>query len=331
MTEKTHEAVAVIERSAVPERVHPLVAIAMQGGQVDPQTLKDLLAVQREWEAAEARKAYTAALVDLKRDLPTVIKRDTRVDFSTSKGRVSYTHTSLAGVMDAITEPLARHGFSVAWTPRTEAEMVYVTCRLTHSGGHHEETTINAPLDKSGLKSQAQGIASTITLLQRYTVLALLGIATADMQEPTPHVEEQQTAVDASANLKIAKLIVDAGKTVQQAEAHLGSSIRRWTQEDVAKVHAWLEKETTPSPKLASALEVIAKAETQNELQALVGSLKALGLDDYELAMARQAFRARKSVLSHPATTPEQQEFTDVGPPALTDEEAAEMGEVDNG
>lgn len=331
MTEHKHDAVAIIDKGKVPERVHPLVALAMQGGQVDPQTLKDLLAVQREWEAAEARKAYTAALVDLKRDLPTVIERDTKVDFKTSKGRVYYTHTSLAGVMDAITEPLTLHGFSVAWTPRTEAEIVYVTCRLTHSGGHYEETTIHAPPENSGMKSKPQQIASTITLLQRYTVLALLGIATADMQEPQPEAEEQQDAVDASANLKLAKLIVDAGKTVQQAEKILGSAIQQWTQEDAAKVGTWLEKETIPSAKLSSAMDVIAKAETQNELQALVGSLKSLGLNDYELQRARQAFRVRKAELAHPAPEPEQQEFENVGPPALTEEEASDMGEVSDG
>jgi hypothetical protein len=69
-----------------------------------PRDAAQLLEVQREYEANEARKAYAMALVNLKRDLPTVIARDKTVDFTGSSGkRTTYTHASLAGVMDAVT------------------------------------------------------------------------------------------------------------------------------------------------------------------------------------------------------------------------------------
>ena len=47
-----------------PLRMHPMVSAAMATGSLaaDPTTLRELLAVQREWEAGEARKAYTRAL-----------------------------------------------------------------------------------------------------------------------------------------------------------------------------------------------------------------------------------------------------------------------------
>jgi hypothetical protein len=54
---------------------------------------------------------------------------------------------------------------------------------------------MTAPIDTSGSKSPAQGVASTITLLQRYTALSLLGIATADMKDADgePEAEARPT------------------------------------------------------------------------------------------------------------------------------------------
>lgn len=238
MTEPNHKAVAVIERGALPERVHPVVAQAMQHNP-DPETLGKLLDLQERWEKGEARKVYTAALVGLKRDLPTVIAKDKTVDFQ-GKTRVRYTYASLAQVMTEVTEPLTQHGFSIAWVPRTEQGKVSVTCRLTHSAGHSEETTIDAPIDNSGSKSPAQGVASTITLLSRYTCLALLGIATADMEDPEG--EMPPDLVDTKKNMRAVKFVVDNGYTKKQAEELIGKPVQVWTSADLGKLKERLKE-----------------------------------------------------------------------------------------
>jgi hypothetical protein len=221
------------------QRLSPMVAAAMASGPT-PDVLRELLAVQREWEAGEARRAYTMALVDLKRDLPSVIDRDTVVDYSGSKGRTRYTHASLAGVMSAVTEPLARHGFSVAWTPETTERLVTVTARLTHREGHSEACTISAPPDTSGSKSPAQAVASTITLLSRYSALSLLGIATADMREDRDAEPEDPEAVDQTRNLRAAAAIRARGILVEEAEAQVGRVAQDWTAADLATLRVWL-------------------------------------------------------------------------------------------
>lgn len=221
--------------------MHPLVSAAIAQNP-DPETLRELLAVQRDWEAGEARKAYTRALVALKRDLPTVIGRDKLVDFKTSKGPVRYTHTSLAAVMAAITDPLTQHGFSIAYKPSTAQGPVTVSCVLTHSEGHSEECSLSAPADNSGLKSGAQAIASTITLLSRYTCLALLGIATDDMQEPTGEpAAPAADSVESSLNLRAVAKLKEYGKTREQAEKFLGRKVPDWTRGDLDKLRDWLK------------------------------------------------------------------------------------------
>lgn len=248
------ELVHVEGRDVQRARMHPLVGAAMDRGAItDPATLRELLAVQRDWEAGEAKKAYTRALAALKADLPTVIAKDALVDFTSEKSgkRTTYRHTTLAAVMDAVTEPLTRHGFSLSWTPATSERSVRVTCRLTHTEGHHEEATLEAPPDGSGMKSPAQGIASTITLLSRYSALALLGIATRDMTEPAGEqqpTEPDLTEVDAAKNMRAAAAIVKAGRKREDAEQLVGRVVAQWTRADLRKIKAWLEPKSERQP-----------------------------------------------------------------------------------
>lgn len=244
----TPKGLAVVERGEITDGMHPLVR-AILAHNPTPDALEKMMALQREHEANEARKRYAQALVDLKRDLPTKIGRDTTVDFTGKSGiRTYYKHTSLAAVMDAITEPLTKHGFSLAWTPSTGERGVTVTCRLTHAAGHFEEAAITAPRDDSGNKSQAQGVASTITLLSRYTALALLGIATADMPEPAGEAEPPDPSrVDTDRNMRAVAALKKYGKTRADAEAFLGHTIAGWTSEDLDKLKAWLK----PAPEAA--------------------------------------------------------------------------------
>lgn len=240
----SHKMIVVDAPIVREERTHPLVAAAMAKGSAlaDPATLRQLMDLQERWEAGEARKSFTRALAALKRDLPTVIAKDSTVDFTSARGRTYYKHASLAGVMDAITEPLTAHGFSLSWVPSTgEKSTVRVTCRLTHAEGHSEECSLDAPADTSGSKSPAQAVASTITLLQRYTALALLGIATADMQEEAGDRERERAPedVDADRNLRAASWLVSQGFKREDYERHVGRKVSAWTAADLAGVKPW--------------------------------------------------------------------------------------------
>lgn len=236
-----HQPLTVIHQSAPATQLHPLVQMmqtAMSaGGPPDISMMREMMQLQREWQADVARKAYTTSLIALKSVLPTVIRRDKKVDF----GNTTYTHTSLACVMDAVTEPLHRHGFSLAWTPATNTGGVSVTCRITHVDGHFEECTLSGPPDTKGSKSPVQGVMSTITMLERYTALAILGIATADMKEPEPEYNPNEPA-DHNRILKAVTWLGTVGKTKAQAEDYLKRSMEMWTDGDLDALKVWGKK-----------------------------------------------------------------------------------------
>lgn len=243
----TRHAVTIVEHAPPTTGLHPLVQIMQTavsaGGPPDVALLREMMQLQRDWEANEARKAYTKALVALKQDLPAVINKDHLVDFGEGSKRVTYRHTTLAGMMDAITGPLARHGFALTYTTNNaDNGKVSVTAVLTHADGHSEGHTLTAPNDSGSGRSTIQGIASSITYLQRYTALALLGIATADMNEPEP-TNEDPDRIDPDANLRAVGLLATKGIAKDAAEEFLGRKVQAWTVADRAKIGPWVKRQ----------------------------------------------------------------------------------------
>jgi len=141
--------------------------------------LKGLLELQKDYEAFEAKKAYNVAMADFKAT-PLKILKDKKVSYSTSAGNVNYNHASLANVVEKISAELSKHGLSASWVPHQENKEIKITCRITHVKGHSEEASLSAPADATGSKNNIQQIGSTITYLERYTLLGLTGLATYD-------------------------------------------------------------------------------------------------------------------------------------------------------
>lgn len=153
--------------------------------------LEKMLALQERWEANEARKAFVAAMAAFKADPPRIDK-DKRVGYK----QTSYSHASLGNVTDKISQSLSRHGLSAAWKTDQAGHEIKVTCTITHSLGHSESTSLSAPADTSGAKNGIQAIGSTITYLQRYTILALTGLATHDQDDDGASVSKPIQKID---------------------------------------------------------------------------------------------------------------------------------------
>ena len=144
-------------------------------GNMDVSKLKELLELQERYDATQAKKAYVVAMAEFKKNPPEIIK-DKMVKF----GNTKYSHATLPNVTTCINKALSEHGLHSAWITSQANGSIKVTCKITHVDGHSEETGISAPPDKTGSKNDIQGIGSTITYLERYTLLALTGLATAD-------------------------------------------------------------------------------------------------------------------------------------------------------
>lgn len=164
-----------------------LIKAAVEGG-ADLDKLEKLLVLQERWEANQAKKAYNNAMAQFKAN-PPEINKDRKVDYSTQKGNVSYSHASLANVVNKITKELSKYGLSASWRTQQNGNVI-VTCRISHELGHYEETSLSAPSDQTGSKNVIQAIGSTITYLERYSLLALAGLATFDQDNDAASVNK---------------------------------------------------------------------------------------------------------------------------------------------
>ena len=150
----------------------------------DTDYLRELFALQKDWEANEARKAFVKAMAAFKAEHLTIAK-DKKVNYATRDGdKVNYTHATIGNVVAVVVPALAMHGLSHRWeTKQSDGGMITVTCILTHEAGHSESTTLYGLPDNSGKKNPIQQIASTVSYLQRYTLLAATGLATSDQPD----------------------------------------------------------------------------------------------------------------------------------------------------
>jgi hypothetical protein len=152
-----------------------LLQIAISRG-VDTDQLKELMQLQREWKADQAREAFTAAMNAFRAESITITK--SKSVFHGEK--FMYRHALLSNIVEAVAPKLGLHGLSHRWETKQDGAAITVTCILTHKLGHSISTALTASPDTSGAKNGIQAIGSTVTYLQRYTFLALTGLAAKD-------------------------------------------------------------------------------------------------------------------------------------------------------
>ncbi|MGV4659111.1 ERF family protein [Burkholderia pseudomallei] len=176
----TQQAAATPQRTALATATPgDLLRIAVENN-ADLDRLEKLMQLQERWEANEARKAFVTAMAAFKREPVEIYKRK-RVGYETNNGGfVGYKHAELSDVTDAIAPAMAKHGLSFDWDIHQGNGMITVDCVVTHVMGHSKTVTMSGAPDNSGKKNLIQQAASTITYLQRYTLLAATGMSTKD-------------------------------------------------------------------------------------------------------------------------------------------------------
>lgn len=210
--------------------------VLVQRAALDPSfdvaKLQALMEMKERWDANEARKAYVAAMAEFKANPPEILKRKL-VEFDTAKGKTAYMHAELADVTEAVIQPLAQAGFSHAWaTKQLDGGLIEVSCTLTHRMGHSESVTLKSSADQSGGKNNIQAIASTVTYLERYTLLMATGLATKGIDDDARSAEAQP--IDTAAADWIALFdSLDAPVSVEACKAKKAELVRAYGGPDM--------------------------------------------------------------------------------------------------
>ena len=213
----TANKIAIIEPGAMPPApagdVRPfdpmaLLDKAVTGG-ASLDMIDRLVSLGERMQAMKARQAFDAAIAAAKAEIKPVARN--------AIGHNSKRYADFSAYAKAIDPILSRHGLSYRFRS-TQAERITVTCVLSHRDGYSEENSLSGPADTTGSKNAIQAIGSTLTYLQRYTLVQALGLAAgddddgraagADPAPPAELVSEAQVAA-------LTKAITFKGRTVE--------------------------------------------------------------------------------------------------------------------
>lgn len=169
--ETTQNGLQVHQEESTP---NALIKLAIDKN-VDIDKLEKLMQMQERWQANEAHKQFLEAMSKFQNECPPLMKSK-KVAF----GNTKYNYAPLGEIFATIKDKLRQCGLSYRWEMNDENGSILCTCIISHTSGHSEKTTMSANKDSSGGKNEIQQRGSTITYLQRYTLIGALGISTAD-------------------------------------------------------------------------------------------------------------------------------------------------------
>lgn len=178
--EKTKQ--VAVTPQATPDR---LIELAITNN-ADIDKLERLMELQERWQAGQAQKAYLQAKAEFQGKVPDLQKKS-KVNYKTSKGNINYSFIPLGQISKQIAPAMFEAGLSYSWQIDDSTEKIKVTCIISHVDGHSEQTSMSAAKDATGAKNEIQQRASTVTYLQRYTLIAALGLTTADQDTDADH------------------------------------------------------------------------------------------------------------------------------------------------
>lgn len=232
--------------------IDELVGLAVQGN-YDLDKLQRILDMKEAFDKKQAKRAFDEALARFQEECPPILKNRSGWD---SK----YRYADAAEIEKVIKPFKAKHGFSHKFKyaqvpgphPFENDLWIQVTCVLSHSGGHSEETTLSGPPDHSvnkdgkATKNPIQSSGSTVTYLERYTLKGALGLSTTqdDTDGINQDVYDQKGSKDTGLPLMGD---LEFEKVIQKVRSE------GWTLEKI-------EQSWTLGPDQRSAIETILKA-----------------------------------------------------------------------
>lgn len=170
------------------------------------ERVEQLFKLYTQMDAERARRSYHAAFASMQPALPAVERKG-----KSHNGR----YARFEDIIGAIMPTLAEHGFGLSFRTAEAASKVIVTCHLSHKDGHSESTEYAFPYDGSGNKNAIQAIASAISYGRRYTMNALLGIATRDEDDDGNAACAGET-IDEAQVIALSNMMKERGVTIDK-------------------------------------------------------------------------------------------------------------------
>lgn len=167
------------ETALVPVTPMRLIEMASERG-ASIEQMQQLFDLKLRVDADDARRAFNEAFSDFKAETISIVKNVTVKD-GPLKGKK---YVDLFGVVVAITPVLSKHGLSHSWKlTKDEKDWMEITCTIRHLLGHSESVSMGSGPDTGPGRNAIQARGSAKSYLERYTLLAAIGMAASDQDD----------------------------------------------------------------------------------------------------------------------------------------------------
>jgi ERF superfamily len=255
MAENAQKGPPVIEsRETSLARLEPqeLIRQAIDRG-APVETLERIFALAKDVRNEVAREAWFKSMAEFQRTCPSIRKTATAKIPSRSGGSgFQYRYSPLDEIVSTVQPIMGSLGLTIGWRSRVEPAQVVVSCRVSHTLGHTEdsgEIAIPISSDGSGANS-AQRTGISLTYAKRYALLGVLGLAPEDDDDaasagsdPEPRTRPREETLT-TAELRD-RLLVQIGECADAAQ---------WTA--AARRQLWHERFGDTRPEHATPAEL---------------------------------------------------------------------------
>jgi len=143
------------------------------------EVMEKLMDLQDRHDAKHARIAFEGAMKDFQAACPPMKRTKELKHGNNVIGR----YAPLPEIWDTIKPHLKEFDLTARFEFETTENEIRVGCKITHVKGHTETTWLSGPAEDSGVKNPLQARASTVTYLQRYTLIGATGTTSADADD----------------------------------------------------------------------------------------------------------------------------------------------------
>lgn len=161
-----------------------LIAAAVQSGQIDVETVKELVALQREMKADAAQEAYVRAMAEFQAECPIIEKNK---PVKNKNGQVVYYYAQLDTILsqktakgETVAQLIAKNGLSYTFDVSSDDKELTGTCIVTHVSGHTKRSPFKVPIGSEQYMTDVQKFGARATYAKRNAFANAFGILTGD-------------------------------------------------------------------------------------------------------------------------------------------------------
>lgn len=142
--------------------------------------VEQLVKLFEHMEERNAEKAFAQAFVALQAEMPKV--NATKV-VPNKDGTPRYAFAPFEDIMSQVGPMLQRHGFTVSFSQRYDAQRLVKICTLQHVGGHKRTSEFAVRISAPPGASETQGDGSSATYAKRFALCDCLNIVIAHLDD----------------------------------------------------------------------------------------------------------------------------------------------------